>query len=100
MIETACAGIPAASCCIFISSCILISCTVQRSKNTEEKSHAAVMHVKTYCTLTQMCVCQHAHAYTDKYGHKREDTKGQRVKIIHQHSDVDGKAAASITGQE
>lgn len=41
-------------------------------------------------------MCQHAH--TDKYGHKREDTKGQRVKIVHQHSDVDGKAAASTNG--
>lgn len=43
-------------------------------------------------------MCQHARAYTDKYGHTWEDTKGQRVKIPHPCSDVDVKAAGSNDG--
>lgn len=44
-------------------------------------------------------MCQHTHVYADKYGHTRDDRKGQRVKIIDQHiNTADVKAAGSTNG--
>lgn len=64
------------SCCIFISFCKVISCTVQRLKNTEEVPHAAApVHVKTHCTQTKTRACQHTRLQTRNMASRRTTRK-------------------------
>lgn len=67
----------------------------------EEVSHAAaVMHVKNVLYINTD-LHGSTHTSTDKYGHTRDNTEGQQIKGINQHSDVntsDVKAADSTNG--